>query len=147
MTVLEALRLVYSMAKLVPTMTTFDRLGSVGVDNTQQAPILDFASKTEAYDPQTYKTSLYSNVENFIAGENDTIIEPANGWVTVRSDNEFEISPDHALIPTSRPIYKIMDVRYNLKLYFREIRSNGETYTELPKDIIPNHYFKDNLVS
>lgn len=147
MTVLEALRLVYSMARLVPTMTTFDVLGSVGVDNTPQAPILDFASKTEAYDPQTYKTALYSNVENFIAGENDTITEPSNGWLTVRSDSEFEISADHALIPTSRPIYKLIDVRYNLKLYYVvEVTEIVKTYTELPKDIIPNHYFKDDLV-
>ena len=112
-TVLEALRMVFSQAKLIPYMEWFDELGHVPMFDTSIGEVSDYSRKDMAYDPETYNSALYSNVENLLVGEDKSIIEPGdNNWTTVRSDTGFEISNNHGMIPTSRPIYKIFNVLF-----------------------------------
>ena len=143
MTALEALRLVFSMAKIVPMMKNFTQLGHIGLlDTSETTKMNSFVASQEAYDPQTFKTALYSNVENFIAGV-DTIIEPANGWITPRSPDGFEIGADNIMIPTSRPIYKIEDLRLRQWIWVTNNNWNGSArYTMVPESAIPQEWFK-----
>lgn len=141
MTALEALRMVFSMAKIVPTMISFTVLGHVGLlDTSETTKMVPFATQTEAYDPQTYKTALYSNVENFIAGP-ETITEPANGWLTPRSPDGFEISGDNLMITTTRPIYKIE--KFEIRRWIRIQCQHG--LFVIPESVVPQDAYKEDF--
>jgi hypothetical protein len=119
MTPLEALRMVFSLAKIVPFMEGFVTLGHVGLsDAAETTKMAPFITRSEGYDPQTFKTALYSNVENFIAGP-ETLIEPANGWLTPRSPDSFEISNDNLNLG----IHEFTHVLHHHSLYSQDASS------------------------
>lgn len=125
-TTIEALRLVFGMAKIVPYIQSGTVIKHVAVKTTSST-IANEVSKNEAYDPSTYRTRLYSTVDNFIGGGDTrgSILEPANGWMTPRSPNNVDIMPDAAIIKTSRPIYKVEGLE--LKMYATYIRRKEES--------------------
>ena len=147
-TVLEALRIVFSMAKIIPTMTDFYELGHVGMFETDIELIQNYSRKDAAYDPETYNTTLFSNVENLVVGEDRTITDPGNGWMTPRSDSGFEISQDHGMFPTTRPIYKIFDVRlYHEIVWIKTEGMLGVTdFNYIPRNTFPEHWYKRNSI-
>ena len=108
--------MVFSMAKIVPTMTEFDMLGHVSMFEADIGEIEPYTQRHSAYDGETYNTALFSNVENLVIGKDNPITEPSNGWMTPRSDTGFEISNNHAMLQTSKPIYKIHDLRVFFQL-------------------------------
>lgn len=85
MTVMEALRMVFGYAKVVPYMETFTSLGYiVPIEESESTTKINkYASFSQAHDPTSYRTRLATQVQNFIAGGDDlvnsSIIEPADG--------------------------------------------------------------------
>lgn len=78
-TALEALRMVFSMAHSIPVFEDFSTIGMVKITENITEGLINFAHSQESYDPETYRSALYSNVENMVSGEEETITEPANG--------------------------------------------------------------------
>lgn len=79
---LEALRLVFLMVRIVPYMNSFSELSHVSVEGNRIDPdfLESFGAFERAYDPGTYKTSIQTNLTNLVLEENfETIIEPKNG--------------------------------------------------------------------
>lgn len=148
-TLLEVARMIMSMAKLVPFVewvsdTQFE-LNYVEMPKNMTSRLDKFFLKEGTYDPRTYTTSLYSGVQNFLAGEDKPITEPANGWLTPRSPEGFTVSADTLEIRTKFPIYKI--IRSNLVKYLNVLYWNnqgGGYRLILPLNLIPQEYFIDN---
>jgi len=135
MTALEALKMVFGYIKIVPYATSFTLLGHVAAlfDSEDESLFNEFGSISAAYNPATYRTRIESNVSNFIAegGFDSSVVEPANGWITPRSPDGFEISNDNAIIPTSKPIYNIQKLEVQPISYtIRYMHSGGLTATE-----------------
>ena len=108
--------MVFSMAKLVPTMKTFNILGHAVIFNFDLIGLEPHSKTQTAYDPKTYNSALFSNIENLLIREDKVVVEPSkNGWITPRSSSNFEISNDFGMIPTTRPIYKM----YDLEVFFQ----------------------------
>lgn len=122
-TTLEALRLVFGMAKIVPVCQVAGFLNHINVTNTTSSTISNtYAAQSEAFDANQFRTRLYSPVENFIGGGDlqGSIVEPKDGWLTARSPDGNEINNDKALFVTSRPIYKIEEFNlYPTVFYYR----------------------------
>lgn len=115
--VLEALRLVFMMARIVPTMSSFSELGHISIegDFIDSEFLEKFGAYERAYDPETYKTAVKTNLTNLVLEEDvETVVEPKNGWISTRSPSDFEISNDDSIIPTTRPINRITDVKIRL---------------------------------
>lgn len=67
--------------------------------------------------------------------------------MTPRSNTGYEISNDFALIPTSKPIYKIKSLKVFFQLHWMHIAGSGFVDQEiLPYDIIPEHYYNNELL-
>ena len=148
MTAFEALRMVFNYVKVTPVMSSFTQVGFVGasIESADTNDVAKFGEYTEAYDPRSYRTRLVSSVSNFIAGdeEDGAITEPANGFLTPRSPDGFEISNDNAMLQTSRPIYKIENFEV---LRFLVIGSYNPDTTEyhvvtVPEELIPQSWFR-----
>jgi hypothetical protein len=109
-TTLEALRLVFGIAKIVPYCLFDGFLNHIGVSSST-ATIPNYIAQNEAYDANTFRTRLYSSVENFIGGGDleGSIYEPQDGWMTPRSLGTTDIKNDAAAFRLSRPVYKIED--------------------------------------
>lgn len=150
MTAFEALRMVFNFIKITPVMVSFTELGFVGasIDFADTGEIDKFGDFTEAYDPRSYRTRLLSSVSNFIAGdeEDGAITEPANGFLTPRSPDGFEISNDNAIFATSRPVYRFepsttIVTRHLAIAGFIQNTNNRRTVT-VPLNLIPQHFFR-----
>ena len=90
----EALQMVFSYARIVPKMNSFTELGHLEVFATQEDLnlISKFGTLSEAYNPESYRTRIISNVSNFIGGDELTkVVEPADGWMTVRSPDAEQL--------------------------------------------------------
>jgi hypothetical protein len=109
-TTLEALRLVFGIAKIVPYCLFEGFLNHISISSST-ATIPNYIAQNEAYDANTFRTRLYSSVENFIGGGDleGSIYEPQDGWMTPRSLGTTDIKNDAAGYKLSRPIYKIED--------------------------------------
>ena len=146
MTVYEAIRMVFAYAKIVPRMIDFTYLGYISpfpIDETPQK-IGRFFTKTQAYNPQTYRTRIVSSVENFIAGDKEAAItEPANGWLTPRSADNYAISNDSAIIPTNRPIYKVENLEFARWIAVARIPSGQTTrkWVVVPYELIATEWY------
>jgi hypothetical protein len=113
------------IAKIVPYMNSFTELKHVSIEGDRISPefLAKFGAFEAAYDPQTYKTVLKTNLNNLVLeGGLEIITEPKNAYITARSPNaNLRIEEDNALIPTSRPINIIVDlftrfeIRYQLE--------------------------------
>lgn len=143
-TSLEALRLVFGMAKIVPYVQSGTTLKHIAVKTTV-ATIATSLARTEAYDPSTYRTRLYSTVENFVGGGDTkgSIIEPATGWLSPRSPNNVDIMPDAAIIKTSRPIYKIEDVVIRAKVVYGRLVDGTPLGISIPIEDMPAEWFDE----
>lgn len=119
-TVLEALRLIFAVAKITPTLVNPITLGHVGVEGTEtQSVINNFAALESAYDPQTYRSAIHSNIEFMRVREDfETVVEPANGWITTRPNNQARITNDNAIIKTNRPIDQVQDLKFRFLVYY-----------------------------
>lgn len=111
-TTLEALRLVFGIAKIVPYCLVEGFLNHVSVTSNTTTELNNYVAKNEAYNSDQYRTKLYSPVENFIGGGDlqGSIIEPSadlNVNMTTRSPGNATIKNDSAIIKLNRPIYKV----------------------------------------
>jgi hypothetical protein len=146
-TALEAYRMIFSLAKIVPVANINESVGTDYMSHVEVSPdiagaIEGFGFKQEAYNPETYKTALYSNVQNFVTGENDTITEPANGWLSVRSSSGFEIQEDNAMIRTSRPIYKLEKLTIARYITLSKLVGASTIASELiPYSVVPLEWY------
>ena len=151
MTAFEALRMVFNYIKLTPVMTTFTQLGFVGasLEEVDSSKVAKFGGFTEAHNPTSYRTRLVSSVSNFIAGDEEegAIIEPAEGFITPRSPDGFEISNDNLLIPTSRPIYKIENLEIPRYLVIGAFNADTTQYhiITVPESLIPQSWFRFDI--
>jgi hypothetical protein len=121
-TVLEALRLIFMIARIIPYMNSFTELSHVSIEGNRIDPefLQKFGAFEAAYDPQTYKTTIQTNVNNLVLeGEIETITEPENGFITPRSPQDFEITNDELIIPTTRPIDKFFKLTPRLNIVYR----------------------------
>lgn len=146
LTLLEALRMVFGYVKIVPKMINFTTLSHIKPIQEQEdvTKTESFFNTSKAYNPQTYKTRLLSNVNNFIAGgDNASIVEPANGWLTVRSASNYEISNNDAMLHTSRPIYKVemLEVESWFTVAAKKTGASSFIFESVPLDIIPREWF------
>lgn len=119
-TLYEAIQMVFSYAKIAPRMNNFTELGHLEVFATQEDidMVSKFGSLSEAHNPESYRTRIISNVSNFTGGDELTkVVEPADGWMTVRSPDGGAIKADDAMLVTSRPIYKVLDFDIERYLY------------------------------
>lgn len=143
--------MILSMVKAIPFVewvgeNSFE-IGYRVIPNTITDKLDEYFLKEGTYDPRTYTTSLHSDVSNFLAGEDRPITEPANGWLTPRSPENFTVSADVLEFRTKYPIYKIK--RANLKRYVKvkvyDVTSYGEEtkleYVAIPSTIVPDEYF------
>lgn len=153
-TTLEALRLVFAIAKIVPYCLVDGFLNHVGISNTSTS-IPNQAFISEAYNGDTYRTRLYSPVENFIGGGDlaGSIVEPINGHLTPRSD-KTDITNDTALIKTSRPIYKVERLSLRAHAYYTRAYNTGDflgtvnyytVYT--PISALPQYWLNPDVVT
>jgi hypothetical protein len=138
------------IVRIVPIMETFTRLGHLSVEGNRIDPefLNSFGAYQRAYDPQTYKTSIKTNLTNLVLEEDlETITEPANAWITPRSSQDFEITEDDSLIPTTRPINVLNELyfRFNIN-YSVRFESNGTIIDSdpilLPVDEVGVEFFK-----
>jgi hypothetical protein len=111
-TTLEALRLVFGIAKIVPYIQFTNLINHIGVSNIQTNNLTEYAAKSEAYNAEQFRTKLYSPVENFIGGGDlaGSIVEPSadfSAFRTTRSLGTTDIKEDSAAIKLTRPIYKV----------------------------------------
>lgn len=109
-TTLEALRLVFGIAKIVPYIQYKEFLNHLGVTNIAATGLNNYVAKSEAYNADQFRTKLYSPVENFIGGGDlqGSITEPVHrGWLTPRSIGTTDIKSDSASLKLARPIYKV----------------------------------------
>jgi hypothetical protein len=111
-TTLEALRLVFGIAKIVPYCLVEGFLNHIGVTSITATNLTNYAAKNEAYNSDQFRTKLYSPVENFIGGGDleGSVIEPSadlNVNMTTRSPGDARIQNDAAIIKLNRPIYKV----------------------------------------
>ena len=151
-TTLEALRLVFGIAKIVPYIRTGATLEHVGIRNETDT-ITSPTFVTEAFSGDTYRTRLYSPVENFIGGGDfeGSIVEPMNGWTTPRSDRT-DITNDVGIIKTSRPIYKIERLSLMSQAYYTRVYNDGfgtanyyTVYTPIAN--LPQEWLNPNVVT
>ena len=147
MTVLEALRSVFNYAKITPYMVDFNILGHIKPTYIleTESKVEQFSATSEVFNPNSYRTRIVSNVDNMVISNRNknNIIEPANSWATTKSPDGYEISNDNAVIETSKPIYSVESLLVRFELYFAEASFNtGNTNTDIPYGIIPQHYFK-----
>lgn len=101
----------------VITFEFFDRMhgASSGVTNGRWADTFKVAYSSEQRG-ENYTTAFVSNVQNaFVSNDTDyiTIEEPFDdGFISTRTEEaSFEISNDHAVIKTSRPIQRIIELQ------------------------------------
>lgn len=109
------------IAQIIPYMNSFFTLGHVSIEGDRIDPefLESFGAFETAYNPETYKTSIKTNVSNLVLEEGfEKVIEPRNAWVTARSVDDFEIKEDDALIPTSRPINVLDNLYYRFDLEY-----------------------------
>ena len=108
-TTLEALRLVFGIAKIVPYIRYPNLINHINVTNIAASGLTDYVAKSEAFNADQFRTRLYTPVENFIGGGDlqGSIIEPANGWMTPRSRTTTDIRQDASVWKLTRPIYKV----------------------------------------
>ena len=80
-TVLEALRLVFAIARIVPKLITPIKLSHVGIGQELETDLFNVFSKLElGYNPETYNSAIFSNIEFMTLKEQfESIIEPKNG--------------------------------------------------------------------
>lgn len=145
LTLLEALRMVFGYVKIVPKMINFTTLSHIKPIQEQESTTKteSFFNTSKAYNPQTYKTRLLSNVDNFIAGgDNASVVEPANGWLTPRSASNYEISNNDAMLHTSRPIYKVemLEVESWFTVAAKISSANAFIFESVPANIIPRDW-------
>jgi hypothetical protein len=122
-TTLEALRLVFGIAKIVPYIQFTNFLNHIGVTSIQTT-LPNFAAKSEAYNTEQFRTRLYSPVENFIGGGDleGSIVEPAlGGWLTTRSLGDTDIKADAVSWKLTRPIYKVESLKLKTYLFLEKI--------------------------
>lgn len=149
-TVLEALRLIFAVAQITPTLITPGRLGHVGIEGfVPQSTIENYAAFEAAYDPETYKSAIYSNVDFMRLKEDfETVVEPREGWVSTRSPDGIRITNDNAIIPTTRPIDRLerLDIRflvdYRPTLVIDGMLASPNVYW-FDSDIIGQEFFRD----
>ena len=149
-TLYEALQMVFSYAKIVPRMNNFTELGHLEVFATQEDVdmVSKFGSLSEAYNPESYRTRIVSNVSNFTGGDELTkVVEPADGWMTVRSPDSGAIKSDDAMLVTSKPIYKVLGFDIERFLYVFCLTNGGyennRKWTAVPLSIIPREWYKE----
>ena len=133
-TTLEALRLVFGIAKLVPYCRYNNLLQHLDVTNIAATGLNTYVAKNEAFNADQFRTKLYSPVENFIGGGDlqGSIVEPANAWITARGENGTDISNDSAVWRTQKPIYKIEKLEVPAFIYYNKRRLvGGVDYHEL----------------
>ena len=107
---LEALRMVFMMARIVPkaSFEGSDLVISFAEVGEKVEDIIDgFSIKSEAYDPQTYRTALFSDVSNLVVNNENPIVEPANGWKVPSASDDLVIEADSVEFATKYPIYKM----------------------------------------
>lgn len=149
---LEALRLVFLMVRIVPYMNSFFELSHVSVEGNRIDPdfLESFGAFERAYDPGTYKTSIQTNLTNLVLEEElQTLIEPKNGFITPRSSEDFEITNDDSIIPTTRPINQLVDfnILFNVTYTVQYKQTSGSsTETGTINDVeVPQEFFDFKL--
>jgi predicted nucleic acid-binding protein len=125
-------------------MNTFTTLTHTGISAACVNPtLIEAHGKLEgAYDPQTFKTGVYSTVSNMIPKEAyKTIIEPENAWISPRSTNGLTISQDEAMIPTTRSIYQLNRLDMRLSTLYQ--RQDGLVFRQVLVDLetLPQEWF------
>jgi hypothetical protein len=144
-TTLEALRLVFGIAKIVPYCLVEGFLNHVSVTSNTTTEFNNYVAKSEAYNTEQFRTKLYSPVENFIGGGDlaGSIVEPVHrGWITPRSIGSTDINSDSAVLKLNRPIYKVEKLSVIPYAYISKSQP-GQTTTShrvvfVPLDTIPN---------
>jgi hypothetical protein len=126
-------------------MNTFTTLTHTGISAACVNPtLIEAHGKLEgAYDPQTFKTGIYSTVSNMVPKEAyKTIIEPENAWISPRSQSGNLISQDEAMIPTTRPIYQLNRADMRLELsYLRKDGTNDDYTIKIDLETLPQEWF------
>jgi hypothetical protein len=76
--VLEALRFVFAVVQITPYMKFADTLGHIAIQDSEEE--IEFTGYESSYNPETFKTAIRSNVENFLLAEGERFIaEPKHG--------------------------------------------------------------------
>ena len=149
MSVLEALRLSMNQAKLIPFMEVENILSHKAILQENAENLDEFITESKAYDPETYKSALYSPASNMVIGDlQETIVEPKAGWSTPRATSGARVTSDNAFIPTSMPIYKVDRLDVRMKVRYRRFTtlddpSTGTFYTvDVPLEDLGIENFK-----
>jgi hypothetical protein len=128
-TTLEALRLIFMIARIIPYMNSFTELSHVSIEGNRIDPefLEKFGAFEAAYDPETYKTLIQTNTSNLvIEKQSRQIVEPKNGFISPRSPDGFAITNDDAIIPTSRPINIFQSLFLRSGIRFTVILTNNQ---------------------
>ena len=110
------------IARIVPYMNSFFELSHVSVEGNRIDPefLESFGAYERAYDPETYKTAIQTNTSNLLLVDNvETIVEPEGAFITPRSPQDFEITNDELIIPTTRPIDRFVQLIPKLNVTYR----------------------------
>jgi hypothetical protein len=131
-TVLEALRLIFMIARVIPYMNSFTELSHVSIEGNSISPefLNKFGAFETAYDPETYKTLLQTNTENLLIEDQELrLIEPKNAYISPRSLDGFAISNDDAVLPTTKPINNFYELYLRSGVRFTIVLTNNQNVT------------------